>query len=98
MNIRTLTLVYNFCTSRHADYYGYWRDNEINDALNEQLAENNITEDNLIDIKTNLSIADNDTQCETELVVQKYVVTVIYKAEKTIYEERKDTEKQKKRS
>ena len=45
MNIRTLTLIYNFCTSRATDY---WYDDEINDALNEALAENNITENNFI--------------------------------------------------
>lgn len=87
MNIRTLTLIYNFCTSKDTDY---WYDDEINDALNEALAENNITENNLIDVKTNLSIADNDQMCHTNEVVMKYIVTIIYKAEKTIYEENEE--------
>lgn len=84
--IRTLTLVYNFCTL--GDLTNCYDDNEINDELNIALAENNITEDNLIDIKTNLSIADNDDSCCASDVAMKYVVTVIYKSEKTIYEEK----------
>ncbi|MDE6946251.1 MAG: hypothetical protein K2P14_03590 [Anaeroplasmataceae bacterium] len=86
MNIRVKVLNYDFCTNRST---GYYYPEEMSEAINEELAELNITEDNLIEIKTNLCSPDPDQMdldCgyNVKQIVTRFVVTIIYKDKETV--------------